>query len=96
MGKCKKCKDPDCKATAGYGYKNGPRTYCRIHKANDMINLKGYICSHGDCTTRASYAYKKSDKKKYCAKHKKLNMINVLNRTCRDKDYMIQTNYNYE
>ena len=55
-----------------------------------MINLKGYICYHDKCIKRASFAYKKSDKKKYCANHKKMNMINVLNKTCKHNRCNIQ------
>ena len=52
-----KCKGQDCKKDGSYGYKGGKREYCSQHKAADMINLKGYICSFEDCTTRAAHAY---------------------------------------
>jgi hypothetical protein len=76
-----------CTKSAGYGYKNGPRQFCVIHKADDMINLKGYICAYKDdnidCTTRASFGYDRGDTYKYCGIHKKPNMINIINKTCK-------------
>jgi hypothetical protein len=46
----------------GLGYKGGKRDHCSDCKADDMINLKGYICSIKDCTNRAFYGYKKEIK----------------------------------
>lgn len=39
MGKSKHCKE--CDRDAGYGFKNGSRDYCKNHKKDGMINLKG-------------------------------------------------------
>lgn len=91
--KCIGCReDPNCikLKDASYGYKNGTRDYCKDHKKDDMINLKGYICKSETCTSRAAYGFPKNSKEKdagkvlYCGKDtcKKPGMINLLNKTC--------------
>lgn len=70
-----------CAILAGFGYKNGTREYCKVHKKENMINLKNKICKEQDCLKQPSYGYKNAE---YCAEHKKENMIDVRNKRCRE------------
>ncbi len=66
-----------CSKAKVYGYKNGPRLYCKKHKLPNMINLVSKKCIISDCDKVAFFNYI-GYKKQYCNIHKKPNMINII------------------
>lgn len=95
MGRCRGIEDDGerCKRNASFGYKNGPRVYCKRHMDPIMKNVSGYMC--GTCGERAFYGYFKTDEVLYCWADKKDDMINVLNKMC-IICHLVQPTYNIE
>src|SRR6478609_8201241 len=83
-----KCKTNGCKTEAIFGLPGGRRSFCKVHKAPEMIDLKNRKCEHPGCTTRATCASTENGNKTahYCSLHKKDGMSDVINKKCANED----------
>ena len=63
------CQHPDCFTQASFGFADGKRTRCGLHKCPGMNNLKTRTCQHPDCFTEASLGFA-DDKRTRCGPHR--------------------------
>lgn len=84
-----------CTKHASYGYKNGPKEYCKNHAEKDMICLSGYICANGTCIKGAAFRAPNDDKL-YCKMCAPKNAVNVLNKKCKSCDKQPRYNFSTE
>jgi hypothetical protein len=76
------CKFGKCVKRASFGYLDGEREYCSMHKLFNMINLTRKTCIYKGCIISANFGYP-DGARQYCSAHKQKDMINFcLSRKC--------------
>lgn len=73
--KHKICQHKECNIRANFNYTNQSRAIlCSNHKEKGMININEIVCTHLNCTSKASYGLP-GEQRSRCAKHISNGMI---------------------
>eukprot|EP00903_Cladosiphon_okamuranus_P010433 g9869.t1 len=65
--------------------------FCSRHAENGMIHVRGKLCRHPGCTTRANFGVPESRRPEFCSRHAKDGMIDVCNTRCSHTGCTTQT-----
>ncbi len=91
------CLYENCNIQPIFNYKNEKKAiYCKIHKLENMIDIKHKKCLEKDCIIRPNYNYDIEKKAIYCNIHKLENMIDIISRKCLYENCNTQPIFNYE
>ena len=86
-----KCKfnenDEKCSVQASYGSPTDRKVlFCKLHKAEDHIDLRSQKCQHVEkgirCSIQASFGSEKDKKKLYCCQHKRKGDVDLKSQRC--------------
>ena len=90
-----KCLEEICNTTPAFNYENEKeRLYCKLHKKENMVNIKNRKCLEDNCKKQPSCNFEKELKAIYCFEHKKENMINIRSKKCIIKNCNTNPVYN--
>ena len=89
MAKCTNCSKRAC-----FGILGTIDLYCKLHKKENMIDLKHKKCIKPNCKKRPTYNLINEKKAIYCNEHKLNNMINILSKICIEPDCLKQSSFN--
>jgi hypothetical protein len=93
LNKDKECLYEGCNKVPNYGYKDGIKEYCSIHKLENMIQLFQQ-CIIDDCNNRARYNEQGKKGAKYCSEHKLSNMSDNTKKICIEENCNNEAHYN--
>lgn len=93
LNKDKECLYEGCFTVPNYGYKDGIKEYCNIHKLENMIQLF-QKCIIDDCNNRARYNEQGKKGAKYCSEHKLSNMKDNTKKICIEENCDEEAHYN--
>ena len=95
LNKDKECLYEDCTTVPNYGFKEGIKEYCSIHKLENMIQLFQQ-CIIDDCNNRARYNEQSEKGAKYCSEHKLYNMKDNSKKICIEENCNNEAHYNFK
>ena len=93
LNKDKECLYEGCNIVPNYGYKDGIKEYCNIHKLENMIQLF-QKCIIDECNNRARYNEQGEKGAKYCSEHKLYNMKDNSKKICIEENCNNEAHYN--
>jgi hypothetical protein len=78
---CKKCEKCDLQPAYNFdGEKSG--RFCKQHKEDGMVLVKGKKCENVQCTKKAAFNFESEAKAKFCKDHIEKDMVNIKSRKC--------------
>ena len=95
LNKDKECLYEGCNTVPNYGFKEGIKEYCSIHKLENMIQLFQQ-CIIDDCNNRARYNEQGEKGAKYCSEHKLYNMKDNSKKICIEENCNNEAHYNFK
>ena len=95
LNKDKECLYEGCNIVPNYGYKDGIKEYCNIHKLENMIQLF-QKCIIDECNNRARYNEQGEKGAKYCSEHKLYNMKDNSKKICIEENCYNEAHYNFK
>ena len=93
LNKDKECLYEGCNKVPNYGFKDGIKEYCNIHKLEHMIQLF-QKCIIDDCNNRARYNEQSEKGAKYCNGHKLSSMKDNSKKLCIEENCNDEAHYN--
>ena len=92
------CKFEECRKTPNFnkiGETQG--LYCKMHKKEEMVNVKSKTCVNDGCRKQPIYNKIGETQPLYCAQHKEIEMVNVKQtKKCQVKNCKNDPQYNFE
>ena len=95
LNKDKECLYEGCNKVPNYGFKDGIKEYCNIHKLEHMIQLF-QKCIIDDCNNRARYNEQGKKGAKYCTEHKLSSMKDNTKKICIEENCYNEAHYNFK
>jgi len=90
-----KCFEPGCNTRPIYNFSTEKvAKYCKIHKLQNMIDIKSKLCIFIECKTRPIYNIPGESTGLYCFAHKLDGMINVKDKKCREPGCKLLPSFN--
>jgi len=90
------CNYPNCKTISNYNFQGEKYgLYCKMHKIDNMIDVKNKKCFHIGCKKLASFNYEHLKTRLYCSKHKLEGMISMSSLKCNQLGCNLKPSFNF-